>query len=102
MLTLHGLKGWSSIHVWPVTPGVRISGRDRDGGQGRGTVTELPAAPNGEMPHSGVAGLSPLGVDQPPGHGPNLIEEVESGVGSAFADGPCLGQESKMGIDLFG
>jgi len=41
-------------------------------------------------------------IDQSPSHRPNLVEELEGGVGSYFVDGPCLGEKTKMGVNLFG
>ena len=64
-----------------------ISGTPR-----RGFTT--PSPEGGETP-------SPFGVEQSPGHCTNLIEKVECSIGSAFVDGTCLGEEPKMGVDLF-
>ena len=53
-----------------------------------------PSPEGGETP-------SPFRVDQPPGHGTDLIEEVEGGVGSDSVDGARLGEEPKVSVNLF-
>ena len=54
-------------------------------------------------PQPGVTDYrSSFGVEHSPGHGANLIEKIECGIGSVFVDGACLGKQPEVGVDLFG
>ena len=43
----------------------------------------------------------PSRMEQSPRHRSDLVEETESGMGSGFVDGSCLGKKPKMAVDLF-
>ena len=63
---------------------------------------ELPPSPRRGRWLDPLKRRSGLWVEQTPGHGANLIEEVERGLGAISIDGSSLNQEAKVAVDLLG
>jgi hypothetical protein len=41
-------------------------------------------------------------MEEPPGQGPDVVEEVEGGFGLSRVDGTGIDEELEMTVDLFG
>ncbi len=41
-------------------------------------------------------------VEKSPGHGADIVEEIEGGFCSFRVDGTCADQKAKVSVDLFG
>ena len=83
-----------------------VEGRDSIQGQGTGSAAVNRVRDRRQRQAVAAAtlegwGISPFGVEQPPGHRPDFVEEVESCRGLGFVNGSSLGEESEMGVDLF-
>ena len=103
---LDGLRGWPRLDCQGYRRGLPHTAfpatTPTPGGlpEGRSCVRHVPErcpTPSAE------AGKTPSSfrIEQPLGHRPSLIEEIESGGGPELVYGAGLSEEPKMGIDLF-
>ena len=49
---------------------------------------------------SGVLSSKGFGVEETPGHGPDVVEDVEGGFRSCRVDGICADEESQVSVDF--
>jgi len=49
---------------------------------------------------SGVLSSKGFGVEETPGHGPDVVEDVEGGFRSCRVDGTCADEESQVSVDF--
>ena len=40
-------------------------------------------------------------MQEAPGDGSDLVEEIEGSLGAGDVDGACTGEEAKVGVDFF-
>ena len=68
--------------------------------RGRLKVTEdaTSTAAGSDPTVTGESGVSDFRIEQAPGHGPNFVEEFESGGSLGLINGAGLGEKSEMGV----
>ena len=84
----------------PLTGSFRFPGRWTYGGARAG----VPGPPRGTMSRVARPPLRSFRgrVEEAPGHGPDMVEEPERGLGLGFVDCARAEEETKVNVDFFG